>query len=879
MRTTAVGHVQTNTPRDSAWQKSSRTLAPMPISPKRAGSVAYSSVMFVIVSVLAGVLIAGLFVPLAGMAGVSSKAAATELESLPTELSTPAPPTRSRVLMANGKALAYFYEENRIPVALDDIAPMMRKAQLAIEDHRFYEHGALDVRGTLRALVRNSASDSGTQGGSSISQQYVKMVQVEACNGDKVCVDDAQAKTMERKIRELRYAIALEKEFSKDEILERYLNIAYYGEGAYGVQAAARHYFDTNAKDLTLAQAAMLAGLVQNPDANNPVNNRSAALDRRDVVLNRMTELQLITAAQAKKAKKAGFDEDQVKVTRNGCVGSKYPFLCDYVRLSLLNMPSLGKTRDDRANMLNRGGLTIQTAIDPKTQDLAQEKVSSVVGPTDPLISTMDMIQPGTGLIVAMAQSRPVMGNDGKAGETYWNYAADPSMGGTQGYQAGSTFKTFTMAAALEKGIPISKKFNARSPFDFTGKTYQSCTGTETVPQYKVRNSVGHSTRIDMTEAAEFSVNTYFVQLELAAGLCNVTKMADKVGVKLGTEGRDLVDFYQHIPAFTLGSAEVSPLSMAEAYATFAARGEHCNPIIVSTVTNRAGKSMEVPDGDCKKVMEPEVADGINKILKSVMDSGTGQRAKVYNGYDMAGKTGTIDSNEAVWFAGYTPEVAAVAMISIDNTEKPFIKNKPGFRGSGVKGYYVPSTDVLLQGSGSGDSGMLIWKPVMEAYLKTVPDTSFTAPSRDIVVGKQVQVPSVAGLSISAATKKLEKAGFTVERRSVYSNWVDQYGWMGFSPGAGSTVAEFSIIYSNYSAGRDPAEVRAEREAAAKAREDAAAKKKADDDAAAKKKAADDAAAKKKAADDAAAKKKAADDAAAKKKAADDAAAKKKAGG
>src|SRR3712207_5936903 len=220
----------------------------MPFSPKRAGSVAYSLVMFVIVSVLAGVLIAGLFVPLAGMAGVTSKATAAELESLPTELGTPAPPTRSRVLMGNGKTLAYFFDQNRVPVKLADVAPVMRQAQLAIEDHRFYEHGALDFKGTLRAFVRNSTSDSGTQGGSSITQQYVKMVQIQACDDDKKCQAQAQAPTVERKIRELRYAIALEKKFSKDQILERYLNIAYYGEGAYGVQAAARHYYRTDAK-------------------------------------------------------------------------------------------------------------------------------------------------------------------------------------------------------------------------------------------------------------------------------------------------------------------------------------------------------------------------------------------------------------------------------------------------------------------------------------------------------------------------------------------------------------------------------------------------------------------------------------------------------
>jgi membrane peptidoglycan carboxypeptidase len=803
----------------------------VPFTPKRAGSLAYSLVMFVVVSILAGVLVAGLFIPFAGMAGVTSNAAAAELESLPAELATPAPATRSKVLMGNGKTLAYFYDENRIPVKLKSIAPIMRQAQIAIEDHRYYEHGALDFKGTMRALVRNSTDGGITQGGSSITQQYVKMVQVEACQakGDSQCVKDAQAPTMQRKIRELRYAIAMEKKFTKDEILERYLNIAYYGAGAYGVEAAAKHYFSTKASQLTLAQAAMLAGLVQNPDSHNPIRNPSAALDRRDVVLNRMVELKLITLQQAKVAKQAGFDEKLVKKTRNGCVGTRYPFLCDYVRRTLLNTPSLGKTEEDRENMINRGGLVIQTAIDPKTQDLAEQKVSSVVGPKDPVISTMNMIQPGTGLIIAMAQSRPVMGSNAKKGQTYWNLAADPAMGGIQGYQAGSTFKLFTLAAALEKGIPISKRFNAKSPFNFTGRPFTSCRGRERVwDRWVVQNAVGHSESIGMTEAAEFSVNTYFVQLELATGMCRVTKMAEKTGVKVGARigqpAVDIVKEYQDKPSFTLGTVEVSPLSMAEAYATFAARGIHCDPIIVSKITTRSGKEHAVRDANCRRVVDKDVADGVNKILKSVVDKGTGRRAKIYDGRDIAGKTGTINSNEAVWFAGYTPEIAGVAMISVDNTKRPFRKSGSGYyRGSGVKGYRVPSTGVYLEGSGSGDAGAKIWRPVMQKYFQQVPRTSFNQPPRKIQVGEQVRVPSLNGLGVAAATRKLERLGFTVERQYVYSDKVPKYGFMGWSPSPGDWISEFGTMYAVYSNGRDPAVVAEEK---ADARRKAQEKKK-----------------------------------------------------
>ena len=798
--------------------------------------MAYSLTMFVVVSVLAGVLVAGLFVPYAGLAGMGSKAAADELNSLPTELATPTPPTRSTVYMADGKVLAYFYDENRIPVTLDKVAPVMRQAQLAIEDHRYYEHGALDVKGTARALVRNSTSEDGTQGGSSITQQYVKMVQIETCQtkgssvaATKKCVDDARAPTMERKVRELRYAIALEKRLTKDQILQNYLNIAYYGSGTYGVEAAARHYYNTSAAKLTLPQAAMLAGLVQNPDANNPMNNKPAALDRRDVVVNRMAELGLITPAQVKSAKAQGFDTKAVKPIIKGCQGTQFPFLCDYVKRSLELEPSLGDNLTERDNMLNRGGLKIYTAIDPKTQDQAQKRVSKVVGAKDPLISTMNMIQPGTGLIIASAQSKPVMGS--KKGQTYWNLSAPTEMGGIQGYQAGSTFKAFTMAAALEKGIPISKKYNAKSPYNFTGKSFDTCKGkTKVYGKFPVSNSVkGHSKKIRMTEAAEYSVNTYFVQLELAAGMCNVTKMAQKTGVKvghpIGAKAVDIVKTYQDKPSFTLGTVEVAPLSMAEAYATFASGGIHCSPIIVSKIINRNGKELAAPSANCKRVIDQDVAAGVNKVLKAVIDKGTGIPAKVAGGFDQAGKTGTIDSAEAVWFAGYTPQVAGVSMISIDNTKKPFQKGKSGFRRNGITGYTVPSTKVYLAGHGGDDAGAKIWKPAMTSYLKGVDHTSFDKPPNKIEVGKKVTVPYVGNLSLSAATKKLQKAGFDVSTEYVYSSR-SKYSFVGWSASAGSRVSEFSTIYKLVSKGKDPAIAKAKKKAEEKKKKAEEKKKK-----------------------------------------------------
>jgi membrane peptidoglycan carboxypeptidase len=432
----------------------------MPFSPKRAGSVAYSAAMFLVVSMVAGLLVAGLAVPVAAMAGVGGRAAEKTINDLPQEFQTPPQPVRTKVTMANGKTLAYFYDQDRTYVSQDKIAPIMREAQLAIEDHRFYEHGALDVTGTLRALLTNAASGGISQGGSSITQQYVKMVRIQEAQlaGDEKGIKAAQDDTYARKVQELKYAIGLEKKLSKDQILERYLNIAYYGDGAYGVEAAARHYFGTSAKKLDLAQAAMLAGLVQSPDSDNPVDHPEAAIARRNTVLSRMAELKIITAHQAAVAKKEKFASDEVSRTPNGCISSPYPFLCNYVYKSLLKMPSLGKTEQDRINTIKRGGLTIETAIDPKTQDAAQKSVSNYVGAKDPVIATMSMIQPGTGLIIGMAQSRPDMGGDEKKGETYYSYPAPSDLGGSPGgFQSGSTFKAITIATALEEGISPSK--------------------------------------------------------------------------------------------------------------------------------------------------------------------------------------------------------------------------------------------------------------------------------------------------------------------------------------------------------------------------------------------------------------------------------------
>ncbi|MFC7622324.1 transglycosylase domain-containing protein [Microlunatus sp. GCM10028923] len=778
----------------------------MPVSPLRVVKIVSSFLLFAVVSVVAGVLVAGLFVPLAGLSGVTGQAAAGQLDELPAELETPPQAERSTVLLGNGEVLTHFYDQNRIYTELDDIAPEMITALLAIEDHRFYEHGALDLTGTLRALLRNS-SGSDTQGGSSISQQYVKMVLLEACDLDQQCIAEVTRSDgpegYQRKIKELRYALALEQKFSKDEILERYLNIAYFGNGVYGVEAAASYYFSTTAAKLTLPQAAMLAGLVRDPNQLNPVKSADAALQRRDVVINRMAELGMIKPAAADQAKKQGYDLRDVRPVRNGCRDSDYPFICDYVRRTLLQLPSLGATPEEREQTLNRGGLTIKTAIDPDTQDLAQRQLEKVVGPKDSVIATMNMIQPGTGLILAMAQSRPVMGDDSKAGETYYNYSATPAMGGAEGFQAGSTFKAFTAAAALAQGIPLSKTYDAQPRMDFTDRRFDSCSGPVKTGKFPVKNSTAAKGVMDMRRAAEQSTNTYFVQLALDVGMCDIVELTEKLGMESST--KDLpISAYDTMPSFTLGTAEVAPMKLAEAYATFAARGVHCDPIVLRQVTTAGGKDLAVPDGNCRRVIPAEVADAMNELLSGVMSDGTGRPARLDGGRPQAGKTGTTDDNYTVSFAGYTPEAAGVAMIAIDNRKVPFRKGSEPYRSKGVLGYET-DTGVVLEGSGGGDAGSLIWKPTMERYLDGKPETDFVAPPRDLEAGALIELPDVTGLSIAAAVDRLEDAGFTVRQVRRPSETVPAGEVIGFSQTGGQARA-FSTIDLYVSEGPEPAE-------------------------------------------------------------------------
>ncbi|MGW6194675.1 transglycosylase domain-containing protein [Kribbella sp. NPDC055110] len=660
------------------------------------------------VSAMAGALVAGLVVPLAGLTGIGTEQIVDSLRGLPQRLTAQPPDVRTRILAADGSLIANVYDENRVPVGLNKIAPVMRQAIVAIEDSRFYQHGAIDLQGTLRAMIRNQATGS-IQGGSTITQQYVKLTLLENARTPAE-QRAATAPTYQRKLTELRYAIAVEQQYSKDEILDRYLNLANFGDGTYGIQTAAQHYYGVNAADLTLPQAATLAGIVKNPSGYDPVTNPVRASDRRYTVIQRMLQLGLISVAEANSALRTPvIDRSQVRPIRNGCANSPYPFYCEYVVSKLLQDPALGNTVQERDHYVKTGGLTIRTSVDPRIQAAAQASIDQHSKPTDNTIAAITVVEPGTGLVKAMVQSKPY--GEGRD-QTAYNYNVEKSYaGGYGGFQNGSTMKAFTIAAAIQQGIPIGYQINSPQQIDLSGVRFRTCNGWTRDLNYQPQNST-RSGDFTMVDAARYSVNTYFLQLSEKTGLCAPATIAAKLGMYNAQTLRPL----DQVVSFTLGVGYVTPLMLSNAYATFAARGVYCQPLLVTSVTDQAGKSIATPGQSCKQVIEPWVADGVNRVLSAVMQPGGTGGNLSFGNWDLAGKTGTINQNLAVWFSGYTPNLAAAAVVA--DATPPYTNL--------MFGHTLNGQDIA-DPTGSGTAGPL-WESAMRQALHGMPLEHFVPP-------------------------------------------------------------------------------------------------------------------------------------------------------
>lgn len=707
-------------------------------------------------------------------------------EDLPSDFTSTRPAERSVVLDSEGNRIAVFFDENRIYVGLDDIAPVMQRAMIAIEDERFFEHGPFDLRATTRALVSNSSSSGGTQGGSTITQQYVKNVLVAQAETPAE-IAAATESSYARKIRELRLAIVAEEMFTKEQILERYLNIAYYGGGAYGVEAAAHHYFSKPASKLTLKQAAMLAGMVQSPSAYDPERYPDRAVNRRNEVLTRMADLDMISQARAAKLRQSKLGLD-VTTTTNGCATSSVPFFCDYVYRELLDWEALGETEDQREDTIRRGGLIVRTTLSPSDQAAAQRAVSEAVAPTDEAITAIAMVEPGTGKIKAMAHSR---GYGSGPGKTFLNYAVDKDRGDSNGFPVGSTMKPFVLAAAIQQGIPLNTKITSPGEINLPVNSFSTCDepgGMRSADYWNVRNYSGDPGVYDLRSGTWRSVNTFYAQLEQRTGICAPAKIASKTGLTKAT-GEPLDQY----ASFVLGAGEVSPLSIAEAYATFAARGVHCESIAIKSIKTASGDKYPAPSANCAPVLDQAVADATTEVLRTVIDGPDPSRtaARMSIGRPAGGKTGTTDDATAVWFSGFTPQLSASAVTTYPDTNN---RSLTGVVLNGV--YYGTACGGCIPGP--------IWQKAMAEAMSTRPVKEFTAPDPTAVAGVPTTVPDVRNMTGTQAVAELKAAGFEAYVAAEVNSAVAQGLTVYTNPAVGAYAESGSTVQVYVSTGYVP---------------------------------------------------------------------------
>lgn len=687
-------------------------------------------VVFLALSGVGGVLSAGFATPFVGVTAALTKASAELFEELPSDFNVQQPSQISTLYASDGQEITQFYAENRIVVPLSQISVNMQNAIVAVEDQRFYQHQGVDPTGMVRALVSNNAGGS-RQGASTLTQQYVRNTLIETGlrNDDHKIIRDATESTVARKLREMKFALSLEQKYSKQQILEGYLNIAAFGPSTYGVEASARHYFSHSAAELSIAEAALMAGITNAPAAYDPITYPEEAKDRMDWVLEKMYEEEFITTEEYEEAKNTQIaDLLSVTETVGGCAAAgSAAYFCEYVVSEIENSELYGATEAERRQRLMRGGLEITTTIDLALQGAADGAVQEYVPTGDPsnVKAALVSIEPGTGRIVAMSQNTNY-GNayEGDPTATQISFSADASHGGmvnsdgTSGFQPGSTFKAFVLAQWYAEGRSGYTTMNT-DPATFPASTWRISCDPSKADTWRVgnANSAEGGTH-NVIQNTAMSINVGFAHMTAAMDICSITSLAASLGVT-NNDGEALTPS----PSIALGSQEVTPVQMANAYATFAAHGVYCRPIAIDRIVDGEGNDMPVPSADCTQAMDATAADQTALTLTNVMTSqGTG-RSAILNGRPSAGKTGTTERMDNAWFVGFTPELSAAVWLGHSDGYYPMDNQVVGGR------YYY-----TMYGS---DAPAPLWKTYMDAALAGQPASSFPQVS----LGAQPKTP------------------------------------------------------------------------------------------------------------------------------------------
>ena len=589
----------------------------------------------------------------------------------------------SKIFAADGTLIATFHgEENRELVTLGQVPKNLINAVIGIEDERFYQHIGFDPEGIIRAFLINLKSGTVEEGASTITQQVITTLYMP---GEKNVI------TYDRKIKEAALAYQLEKYYTKDEILEMYLNSTYFGEGAYGVQAASKIYFNKDVEYLSLSECATLAGIIQSPNYLSPYLNEKACLARRNVVLAKMLDLNSIDKQQFTDAIKQPIITQ--RPSQESPIGFA-PYFVEYVKQILIEKYGVNK--------VFTGGFNIYTTLEPGMQIAAEDAINQILyDPADPT-GAMVAMDPRNGFIKAMVGGRDF-------GVMKFNLATQAKR------QAGSTFKVFALAAALEQGI------SPYMTFDPNGTIIYDIAGSQPWEVSNFANESFDENETSVIDATVKSINVVYAQLIMRVGGYAVSKIANDMGIQTPLEG---------YPAIGLGglTTGVSPLEVCTAFSTIADYGVRHDPVAILKITDKDGKVLEEYKEESKQVLTPINAYREIEIMQQVVQRGTGTRASLKD-RQVAGKTGTTQETENAWFTGFTTNLAACVWIGYPEINKKM----NAIHGLGVQGGTQPA---------------MIWNLFMEQAVKDLPIENFIKPKDDMISVQVTTDPDTGQLMV-----------------------------------------------------------------------------------------------------------------------------------
>ncbi len=727
-------------------------------------------------SAVAGILVTAAVAPAVALSGIAATNTINVFDNLPEYLSIDRLAQKSNIYASTNAEdpvgtrvlLASFYEQNRVDVPSDAISQFVKDAAIAGEDPRFMEHGGVDVQSSFNGAVQTLAG-GGTRGGSSITQQYVKNVLIQKCevmtdaDAADACYDDATLPTADRKLREMRLAIGIEKEYEKADILRGYLNIAGYGGTVYGIEAAANYYFNTNALNLTLPQAASLVAIVNNPvkfqldrpdsETNGAANGYAANKVRRDYILNEMLKYDKIAQADYDAAIAAPI-EPVITVPSTGCqTAGDNAFFCDYVTKILKNDVTFGATEEERIDNFTRGGFDVYTTLDLELQATAVAALNANVPKTYNdwnVGGVVSSVQVGTGNVLVMTQNKdysqdPAVQATG-ANYTSINYNTDFAYGGSGGFQPGSTYKVFTLAEWLKEGHALTERVDSRRKSNW-GNFQDSCLGVKNydndTPPFNPRNDSNESgTNYSALQSTTGSINTGFIGMAKKLDLCGIRKTAENFGVHRA-DGNAL----DQGAASVIGTNEIAPLTMAVAFAGIANNGMTCSAVAITKIIGTDGTELPIPASNCQQSVEPSVAAGMQYAMKTVMTNGTAtdSNRNTTPRLPMIGKTGTTDGAKDTWMSGATTKVATV--VGVVNVGGNNWKSQRSSRYN-------------LLGKYPATARHRIWPIVMSAANAKYGGDDFPEASSSVINAVAVPVPDVRGKSMAEAKTTIEAAGF-----------------------------------------------------------------------------------------------------------------------